>query len=212
MARQSTSPDTVNAPGGSKSGRTRERILDATAEVLSRKGYAGTRLADVAEAAEIQAPAIYYYFSSRELLIEEVMWVGIARMREHLAATLEALPPGTSPMERILAAVEAHLRYELTISDYTTASIRNAGQLPEHIRARQVEEESKYGIVWRDLFNDAKNAGQLQPDLDPYLARMLVMGALNWAAEWWTPRSGSMSEVVKTAQMFVRSGIENPQQ
>jgi hypothetical protein len=139
------------------------------------------------------------------------MWVGIARMREHLTATLEALPPGTSPIERILAAVEAHLRYELTISDYTTASIRNAGQLPEHIRARQVEEESKYGIVWRNLFNDAKNAGQLQPDLDPYLARMLVMGALNWAAEWWTPRSGSMSNVVKTAQAFIRSGIENPQ-
>ena len=30
---------------GSKSARTRERILDAAAHVLSRKGYAGTRLA-----------------------------------------------------------------------------------------------------------------------------------------------------------------------
>ena len=199
----------MSTPNTSKSGRTRERILDAAAQVLSRKGYAGTRLADVAEVAEIQAPAIYYYFSSRELLIEEVMWVGIARMREHLTAALDALPVGTSPLDRILAAVEAHLRFELTISDYTTASIRNAGQLPEHIRARQIEEESKYGIIWRNLFNDAKKVGQLDPDLDPYLARMLVMGALNWAAEWWTPRSGSMSDVVKTAQAFIRSGIEN---
>ena len=56
---------------GSKSARTRQRILDAAAHVLSRKGYAGNRLADVAEHAELQAPAIYYYFSSREELVEE---------------------------------------------------------------------------------------------------------------------------------------------
>ena len=59
---------------GSKSVRTRERILDAAAHVLSRKGYAGARLSDVADQAEIQAPAIYYYFPSRDDLIEEVMW------------------------------------------------------------------------------------------------------------------------------------------
>ena len=69
---------------GSKSARTRERILDAAAHVLSRKGYAGTRLSDVADQAEIQAPAIYYYFPSRDDLIEEVMWSGIAHMREHM--------------------------------------------------------------------------------------------------------------------------------
>ena len=35
---------------GSKSVRTRERILDAAAHVLSRKGYAGARLSDVVKA------------------------------------------------------------------------------------------------------------------------------------------------------------------
>jgi len=43
----------------SKSARTRKRILDAAAYVLSRKGYAGTRLSDVAELAKLQTPAIY---------------------------------------------------------------------------------------------------------------------------------------------------------
>src|SRR4051794_35543136 len=51
-----------------KSRRTRERILDAAAHVLSRKGYAGTRLGNIAEQAQLQAPAIYYYWPSREEL------------------------------------------------------------------------------------------------------------------------------------------------
>src|SRR5689334_6480338 len=76
----------------SKSARTRARILDSAAHVLSIKGYAGMRLSDVADHAELQAPAIYYYFPSREDLIEEVMWAGIADMRDHVTAVLGAAP------------------------------------------------------------------------------------------------------------------------
>jgi len=199
--------DPAAEDAGSKSARTRERILDAAAHVLSRKGYAGTRLSDVADQAEIQAPAIYYYFPSRDDLIEEVMWSGIAHMREHMARVLAALPPGADPLDRIDAAVEAHLRYCLEISDYTTASIRNAGQVPENITIRYAAEASQYGDIWRKLLQDADNAGLLRPDLDPMAARMMVLGALNWAAEWWNPRRGSLDTVVRTAQSLVRHGL-----
>ncbi|GAB3385451.1 TetR/AcrR family transcriptional regulator [Amycolatopsis echigonensis] len=200
-----------DAPGGSKSARTRERILDAAAHVLSRKGYAGTRLTDVAEQAQLQAPAIYYYFPSREDLIEQVMWTGIAHMREHLNAALAALPEDAAPLEKLDAAVEAHLRYELEISDYTTASIRNAGQVPEELRIRYSAEATKYGDVWRKLIQEIADAGQLRDDLDARVARMLVLGALSWAAEWWNPRRGTLDHVVKTAQSLARHGLGTPE-
>lgn len=195
------------ANGGSKSERTRRRVLDAAAKVLSVKGYAGMRLSDVAEQAELQAPAIYYYFKSREDLIEEVMWAGIADMREHLVEVLAAADDDLDPLGRILLAVDAHLRHELSLSDYTTASIRNAGQLPESISKRQQAEAKKYGEIWRELFQAASKEGAIRADLDPYLAQMLVMGALNWAAEWWSPRRGSLDNVVATAQSIVRNGL-----
>jgi AcrR family transcriptional regulator len=192
---------------GSKSARTRERILDAAAHVLSRKGYAGTRLTDVADQANIQAPAIYYYFPSRDDLIEEVMWSGIAHMRDHVAEVLAGLKPGADPLERIDAAVEAHLRYSLEISDYTTASIRNAGQVPEKTRIRYAAEAARYGDTWRKLLQDAASVGAMRSDLDPMVARMMVLGALNWAAEWWNPRRGSLDAVVRTSQSLVRYGL-----
>lgn len=203
-----SSGSTVARSGGdSKSVRTRARILDAAAHVLSVKGFAGTRLTDVAEYAGLQAPAIYYYFPSREDLIEEVMFCGISDMRDHLQATLQALPDGTGPMDRIMAAVDAHLRHELELSDYTTASIRNSGQVPEHLLARQKKEDAAYGRIWRALFADAIADGEIRPDLDARMSRMLVMGALNWAAEWWDPRKGSMDALVQNAQILVRNGL-----
>jgi TetR/AcrR family transcriptional regulator, cholesterol catabolism regulator len=192
---------------GTKSARTRKRILDAAAHVLSRRGYAGTRLTDVAEVAEIQAPAVYYYFASREDLIEEVMWSGIASMRQHVQAQLDALPPEATSMDRIEAAVESHLRYQLEISDYTTAAIRNAGQIPEQIRLRYSAEANKYGDIWRKLIQDAVDDRVLRPELDPRAARMLVLGALNWAAEWWNPRRGSLDRLIRTAKTLVREGL-----
>src|SRR6201996_7157306 len=191
----------------SKSALTRARILDAAARVLSANGYAGLRLTDVAAEAEIQAPAIYYYYASRDDLIEEVMWAGIADMREHVVRALGDLPDDTPPLDRLLAAVEAHLRHALEISDYTTASIRNAGQVPLSIRKRQILEEERYGEVWRRLINDLARDGRLRPEFDPYIAQMLVLGALNWAVEWWDPRRGSLEGVVANAQSLIRHGI-----
>jgi AcrR family transcriptional regulator len=190
-----------------KSARTRVRILDAAARVLSDKGYAGMRLSDVAEVAELQAPAIYYYFPSREDLIEEVMWVGLADMREYLEIALTKAPADASAMERLLIAIEVHLRHELEISDYATASIRNAGQLPEKIRGRRDAEEKKYGTIWRDLIKAVAAEGDLREDLDPYVAQMLVMGTINWSAEWWKPGRVSIDRVVANAQSFVRSAL-----
>ncbi len=175
--------------------------------MLSSKGYAGLRLTDVAASAELQAPAIYYYFPSRDELIEEVMWAGIANMREHVIAALDALPDGTAPLDRLLAAAEAHLRHELEISDYTTAAIRNAGQVPLEIRKRQIREEERYGEVWRGLLNDLSREGGLRREFDPYVAQMLVLGALNWAVEWWDPRRGSIEAVVANAQCLIRHGL-----
>lgn len=192
---------------GPKSARTRERILLAAAQVLSRKGYAGTRLSDVATVAEVQAPALYYYWSSREELLEEVVTVGQRATMEHVVAGLEALPAGTPAMERIAHAVAAHLEVVLGRSDFSQAAIRNAGQLPADIRERQLVGQRAYADVWRALVEDAVEAGEMAPDVDTRAARMLVLGALNWAPEWWDPERNTLEEVVATVQRIVRSGL-----
>jgi hypothetical protein len=82
--------------------------------------------------------------------------------------------------------------------------------VPLKIRKRQILEEQRYGEVWRRLINDMARSGELRADLDLYIAQMLVLGALNWAVEWWDPRRGSLEAVVANAQSFVRHGLADP--
>lgn len=194
----------------SKSARTRQRILDAAASVLNRNGYASTRLSDIAELAQVQAPALYYYFASREELIEEVVTLGMTRALTHVSDALAELPADATQLDRICTAVGAHLEVVLRLSDYASAAIRYGPQLPADMRERQLAEQRAYGEVWRKLVNDAVEAGELHPDLDPRSARMLILGGLNWATEWWNPERHSLHSVISTAQLLARQGLAAP--
>jgi len=192
-----------------KSERTRERLLAAAATTLSRLGYAGMRLVDVGEEAGVQAPAIYYYWQSREQLIEEVITVGTVRLREFVKAALADAPSDASALDRIDIAVEAHLRQLMSESAFAHAVIRNIGQVPDSIRTQQIVEERAYARIWKKLFADAKSSGELRSELEPDVAQLLIIGLLNWATEWYSPKRSSLDEVVATAQSIVRHGISS---
>lgn len=194
----------------SKSARTRERILDAAARVLNQNGYAGTRLSDIAELAHVQAPALYYYFASREELIEAVVVQGMTRALEHVTNAVAQQPETASKLDLICVAIGAHLEMLLRLSDHASAAIRYGPQLPADMRERQLAEQRAYGDVWRKLIDDAREAGELHPDLDPRAARMLILGGLNWATEWWNPNRGSLRSVINTAQLIARHGLAAP--
>lgn len=196
--------------GPSKSARTKSRILDAAAAVLCERGFAGTRLSDIAERAKCQPPAIYYYFDSREALIAEVIWLGIARLRTHVQEAVDAHVDG-SAADRLHAATEAHLRYVLVESDYTMAAIRNAAQMPLELRERQLAEQKEYAVLWRTLFSDVREAGLLREGADERLARMLLLGALNWATEWWQPTGESVDTLVRNARFILATGFLAPE-
>lgn len=193
--------------GSGPANTTRERILAAAARVLSRHGVAGTRLADIAAHAGLRPPAVYYYFTSRNELIAEVMREGQRRVREHVETSLGRVPPEAPMIEQIEVAVEAHLRIELELSDFASAVTRNAGQLPPEVMASMQRESAAYHALWRALLERLAAAGALRPGLDIGIARMLVIGALNWTTEWWNPAQNSLEDLIGTAQTLVRHSL-----
>lgn len=109
-------------------------------------------------------------------------------MRERIAA----LPADASALDRICAAFGGHLEMVLTESAYTAGAMRTMEQLPPAIRERQLQEQRARGNLWRELIMAAAEAGG-RPGPRPPRARMFLMGAVNWAPEWWNPARGSIA-------------------
>jgi AcrR family transcriptional regulator len=176
----------ITEPRRTKSERTRERILDAAAACFRERGFAATRLSDIADRAGLQAPSLYYHFGSKEELIEVVLALGVERTFEHVRARASAVPAG-DPLGRLAAAIEGHVEMVLETGNYSAANLRLYGQMPDDIRRRLQKIQRRVGRYWDELLVAARDAGAIRPDIDLSAARMLILGALNWTAEWYEP-------------------------
>ncbi|GAA6489189.1 MULTISPECIES: TetR/AcrR family transcriptional regulator [Gordonibacter] len=57
--------------------RRREEILRAAMHLFVRKGYAGTKVGDIAEAVGMSTGLMFHYFESKEALYEELIGLGV---------------------------------------------------------------------------------------------------------------------------------------
>ncbi|HWD81001.1 MAG TPA: TetR/AcrR family transcriptional regulator [Kribbella sp.] len=89
--------------------RRRPMILDAALEVFSAKGYPGTTMQSVAEAAGVTKPVVYDCFANRD----ELLLALLAREEQHLiisiVAALPADPTVGTPEEHVLEGLTAFL-------------------------------------------------------------------------------------------------------
>jgi TetR/AcrR family transcriptional regulator, cholesterol catabolism regulator len=195
----------------SKSDLSRMRILDAAAQSFRRKGYTGTTLNDIAKTADMQAGSLFYYFASKDELLEEVLDIGIRRVHEAVEASQEQLPEHAAHRDRLRAAVEAHFETLLKHGDYTSANIRIFGQVPEDVRKRHLKLRDAYAALWRRLLTKAQKAGALRDDIDLGLVRMLLLGALNWSVEWYQPGKKSIQTMADHMCLILFDGIGQPE-
>lgn len=190
-----------------KSEKTRERILDAAAKTFREKGYASTRLADIAAAADTQAGSLYYHFDSKNQLLDEVLERGITRVFEAVRKGVERLPKDASGRERLLVAIQAHLGFVLQQDDYASANIRLFGQTPEAIRSRHIRKHRVYAAYWKGLLESAQAAGEIRADVDLSLARLSLFGMMNWSLEWYSPSRLSIGALARNMCDTLLDGI-----
>jgi AcrR family transcriptional regulator len=193
-----------------KSDLTRQRILQAAARVFREHGYSGTRLTDIAEAADMKAGSLYYHFDSREALVEEVVLEGVRRTKDAVLDRLTSLPPGTTYLQKLEVMIETHLTFVLLQGDIASASIQLIWQIPAEIRERTLTVQRAYGALWRQVLEAARDAGEVRADVNLSAIRMSILGALNWAADWYHPTGATPKQIARDIVVMVLHGLSTP--
>jgi TetR/AcrR family transcriptional regulator, transcriptional repressor for nem operon len=81
----------------------RHRLVAAARDVVHRQGVEKTTLADIALAADVPLGNVYYYFKTKDELVE----AAIESQAQEIVATLRALEHHRSPKARLKAFVRA---------------------------------------------------------------------------------------------------------
>jgi AcrR family transcriptional regulator len=161
----------------------RTELTREAARLFAEKGYHGTSIGDLAEAMGVQKASLYHHIESKADLLWEVARDGA----EAFHAALDAVPDTLRPVEKIRAALRAHLRVVAEQLDIATVFVREWRYLAGERREEFLAERRRYEERVRALFRDGVEQSELRTDLDVNVAALVFLSAANWAYTWLQP-------------------------
>jgi TetR/AcrR family transcriptional repressor of nem operon len=182
--------------------RTHETILTSAARLLRSKGIAGARVADVMSGAGLTVGGFYAHFGSKEALVDDVLRLTAARLRERLFAGLETKDEADRAevvLKRYLSAahrddVENGCPFPAVVGEVATTA-------PEHrkVLAEQVD------VFAKELQRMLPRADRLPPRHLAIGLLALMVGGLGLARAL---RGTALSdEVIKACRAFGRLAL-----
>lgn len=162
-------------------GNRRRDLLNAAARLFRSRGYAATSTRDIAAAVGMQSGSPFYHFKSKAALLYAVMEEG---MRSALARQQAALAVGADPRERLARLVRVHFDILLGRgNDFIPVMLYEARSLNPRQREAIARLQREYDAHWLPVLDALAAAGRLRGD--PHLARLFILGALNWSVQWY---------------------------
>jgi AcrR family transcriptional regulator len=147
---------------GVTAAETRERLLLAAADVFARRGYDGTRVADIAMAADVSGGALYAHFGSKAGLL-------VAALRRHgrrLLAEALAADPGR-PVTDLLLLIGRQLRRRRDARGYLIVEALVAARRHEDVARPMRDYVGELGDRLAGLVRVAQADGELDQSLSP---------------------------------------------
>ena len=156
MSQQADSPGTAD--------QRREQMLQAALEVMAERGYAETRIADVAERAGTSPALVIYYFKTKDQLLTEAIRYSEDNWYAAGTSRMAAIPTAAGQLEELVAMsclpeadAEPNSSWGLWL-DLWAQAVRH----PEVAGVRQ-----KFDERWRETISSLVLAGQEAGEFGP---------------------------------------------
>jgi AcrR family transcriptional regulator len=189
-------------------GTVLDPVLETAGRLFREKGYSATTVREIAAAANMLPGSLHYRYASKEDLLLALIDHGIERATDAVRAAIDGLD---DPLERLRAALRAHLAL-LVREDVSIYVLLYEGRsLSGDTRAQMARRRDRYEALWDGILHQAAGTSRVRADADLRLVRLLLLGAANWTAQWFSPRGKYSSNDVADAFLdVVWNGLAAP--
>ena len=179
----STATGTKAQPLTERGRRTRDNLLAAGRVVFEQRGYANTRMSDIAKAAGVSHGTVYTWFDDKESLLRALVDDIVTEVFAALAIGDDVPEPEQRMLEanrRYLAAYRRHGRMLEVVEEAAATDARYrdalAGVRRDHV-----------GRVTRDIARLQRD-GIAEPDVDPAVAAGALCAMVEGFGRHWYGR------------------------
>ncbi len=166
----------------------RGKLLSAAAHLFRGQGYERTTVRDIAALVGIQSGSLFHHFSSKEEILKAVMIEVIRFNTERLRKAVEEAVGTKSKLRALieceLQSIVGDTREAMAVLVYSWKGLSPASQ-KEVLALR-----AAYEALWLEVLALAREEGLV--DVEPFVLRRLLAGAISWSGTWFDPK-GPMS-------------------
>lgn len=173
-------------PDARDEGNRRRELLRGAARLFRSRGFAAVSTRDIAAAAGMQSGSPFYHFESKSALLHAVMHEGMEHAVRSQQAALDGVRADALPQERLAALVRHH--FEILFGpegDFIPVMLYEWRSLTQEQRHSIARLKAVYEAPWMPVLQALHQQGRLCTA--PPLARLFILGALNWAVQWYRP-------------------------
>lgn len=176
-------------------------IVRAAGRLFHQKGYAATTIRDIADAVGMRSGSPFYHFKTKHDMLRAVVLEGMDSINQAVAGAANS---AKSPRAAFEAMLRAHLEQLLGVAgrDFAATLLHESRHLDPEALAEVVTLKDRYEAMWQKALTDLKRAGLIADD--SRVARLLLLGALNWTVQWYRPDgSESVEQIAQQLAGFV---------
>jgi AcrR family transcriptional regulator len=192
-----------------------KRILDAARKVFIQKGYAGARMQEIADEAEINKALLHYYFRSKDKLFEVIFKESFGKLIPRLAFTFREKVPLALKIERFVTA------YISVVLDHPYLPVFVLSEIhrnPDQFFQQFVQPEMREGI--QEIITQiqiAVNTGEINPinprelminimslSIFPFVGRPMIQRIMGFSSSEYDEM---LTERGKTVSQFILQAI-----
>jgi AcrR family transcriptional regulator len=183
-------------------------VLEVAGRLFRAKGFEATTVRQIADAAGILPGSLHYRYRSKEEILLALLDRGIAHATEAVRLAIADVP---DPVERMRLALRAHLRLLVRDDVAIYVLLYEGRSLEGESRAHMVRLRDRYDALWDGILHAAAGTGRLRRHVDLKLVRLLLLGAANWTAQWFSSRGPySCDDVADEFSDILWRGIAQP--
>ncbi len=169
---------------------TRDRIINSAKRLFAEQGYQKTTIVDISRQAGLSEAALYDYFQGKEDLLQMIPDLWVSELLRDLEEQLFGIKGAVNKMRKYLwwymrrveqSPLDAKIVYlflKTNANFLNTEVYSNVKKLYSHIV---------------DIFEEGRKSGEMKPDLDPRVARDILVGTMDHIISRWLLKDMSYS-------------------
>jgi len=172
----------------SSKGKRASHVYRIAAEIMCQKGYEGTSMNDIAEAAGLTKAGIYHYIRGKEELLFEIMTYAMDNLDQRVIAPAQEIADAEQRLRKI---IEGHTTSLLEGVGAITIVLEETPALTAPHRRIIKGRKRAYFEFIRQTLQQLESEGKLR-NVNPTIAAFSLLGMILWISRWYR-REGKLS-------------------